>query len=103
MTRVQTGGTPVAVPIYDAIRRLTPRPEERRIIIVVSDGDAEDPNESSDARQIAESMGCVVVGISIGTERSLAAMRQWCPLSYGIGNIEELPQALTRIVQEMLN
>lgn len=102
MTSVEKGGTPVAVPIYDAVRRLTPRPEERRLMIVVSDGEAEDPSESADAYAIAESMGITVVGISIGSPHNLAAMRQWCRIAHGIADIEELPQALTQIVQEIL-
>jgi hypothetical protein len=102
MTKVQKGGTPVAVPIYDAVRRLTPRPEERKLMIVVSDGEAEDPSESADACAIAESMGITVVGISIGSPHNLVAMRQWCRIAHGIADIEELPQALTQIVQEIL-
>jgi len=102
MTKVQKGGTPVAVPIYDAVRRLTPRPEERKLMIIVSDGEAEDPSQSADAYAIAESMGITVVGISIGSPQNLTAMRQWCRIAHGIADIEELPQALTQIVQEIL-
>jgi len=102
MTDVQKGGTPVAVPIYDAVRRLAPRPEERKLMIIVSDGEAEDPSESADAYAIAVSMGITVVGISIGSPQNLAAMREWCGIAYGIADVEELPQALTQIVQETM-
>jgi hypothetical protein len=102
MTNVTLGGTPVATPILDALRRMMPRPEERKIVIVVSDGAAEDPEEAARARELAESVGCIVVGISIGSERDHAAMRQWCLRSHGISAIDDLPLALTRIVQEIM-
>ncbi|MFZ3481761.1 cobaltochelatase CobT-related protein [Sphingomonas sp. 3-13AW] len=103
MTEVMTGGTPVAIPIYDALRRLSARPEDRKIVIVVSDGGASDPVEALEAREVAESMGISVVGLSIGGERELVEMREWCRLAHGVSNIDQLPHALTSIVQEILH
>lgn len=102
MTTVQLGGTPVATPMLDVVRRMTSRPEERRIVIVVSDGAASDPADAKRARLIAEAMGCIVVGISIGNESDLAEMRLWCASTVGIADVDELPHALTMLVQEIM-
>jgi len=102
MTEVVLGGTPVATPMLDVVRRMMPRPEERKIVVVVSDGAANDPVDAHRARCIAESMGCIVVGISIGDDGDLADMRKWCPGTVGIADVDELPHALTRLVQEIM-
>lgn len=100
MDSVVLGGTPVGTPIMEAWRRLRQRKEPRRIMIVVSDGGAQDPVEALAAARIVEMQGGTIVGIAIGAERY---MKQWCEKVVPINNVDELPQALAQIVQEYLS
>lgn len=100
MDSVELGGTPVGTPVMEAWRRLRQRKEPRKIMIVVSDGGAQDPVEALAAARIVEMQGGTVVGIAIGAEEY---MKKWCEKVVPIQNVEELPQALAQIVQEHLS
>lgn len=101
MDQVELGGTPVSTPLLEAWRRLAQQKEPRRIMIVVSDGgaDSNDVEASRQAHDFIVSQGCRVIGIAIGC---VEQMKQWCDNCQAIDTIEDLPVALTKLVQESM-
>lgn len=99
MHEVSLGGTPVSIPLLEGWRRISAQKEPRRIIIVVSDGGAEDPVEAREAHDFIVSQGCTILGIAIGHPGPMSA---WCDNVHGISSVNELPTALTMLVQGVL-
>lgn len=97
MDEVPLGSTPVGVPLLEAWRRLRQQKEPRKIMIIVSDGGADDPAQAKAARELAELQGCLVLGIAIG---SANAMKQWCSKLVEIQHVDDLSFALTQLVRE---
>jgi hypothetical protein len=108
MDTVDLGGTPVSTPLLEAWRRMSQQKEPKRIMIVVSDGGA-DYNDVSAARAAHDFIvrqGCRVIGIAITGDHAWAddgtAMRAWCDNVQVVKSIDDLPIALTNLVQEAL-
>lgn len=101
MTRVELGGTPVSTPLLEAWRRMSQQKEPKHIMIVVSDGGADynDVSASREAHDFIVRQGCKILGIAIGDD---SQMKAWCDNVQGIDSIDELPVALTALVQEAL-
>jgi len=101
MDEVAMGGTPVAVPILEAHRRLMAHKAPRKIMVVISDGAASDAQKAKDAHDVAVATGCMVFGIGIGSHGGYIA--NWCENHQVITDIDQLPKALSTIVQTALN
>jgi len=101
MDEVQLGGTPVAIPILEAHRRLMAHKAPRKILVVISDGAAEDQARAKEAHDIAVATGCLVFGIGIGSWAQ--GISGWCDNHQMIQDINDLPGALSMIVQTALN
>lgn len=101
MDQVALQGTPVSTPLLESWRRLSQQKEPRRILMVVSDGGADynDVNAARQAHDFIVSQGCRVIGIAVGCADEMSA---WCDNCVGIESIDELPVALTRLVQEAM-
>lgn len=100
MDEVSLGGTPAAIPILEAHKRLREHKAPRKILIVVSDGGAEDNERARQAHDIAVVTGCIVLGLGIGPWGG--AIAGWCDNHQVIEDIAELPNALAGIVQNAL-
>lgn len=96
---VPLGSTPTGVPVLDAWRRLRVRPEPRKIMIIVTDGGADDPQLARQAHDIAVMQGCTVFGIAIGVADY---MQEWCDNVVSISDAHELPEALTQLVKDLV-
>lgn len=101
MDQVSLMGTPVSTPLLEAWRRLSQQKEPRRILIVVSDGgaDCNDVEASRQAHDFIVSQGCRIIGIAIGCVEQMA---QWCDNCQSIDTVEDLPVALTKLIQEAM-
>ena len=98
MQNVGVGGTPVSTPMLEAWRRLKEHKAPRKILIVITDGEAEDPGRTKEVHDLINYQGGTVVGIAIGRASMLL---KWCDLVTAINNIEDLPKALTAVVQNL--
>ena len=98
MQNVGLGGTPVSTPMLDAWRRLKEHKAPRKILIVISDGEAEDPQRTREVHDLITFQGGVVVGIAIG---SAGPLLKWCNLVTAIRDIDDLPKALTSVVHNL--
>jgi len=101
MHQVSMGGTPVSVPILEAHRHLMAHKAPRKIMIIISDGEASDAVRAREAHDVALATGCIVLGIGIGPQgRAIGA---WCTNHQVINDIDELPNALAVIVQQAMS
>ena len=100
MDEVSLGGTPVAVPILESHKRLMAHKAPRKIMIIISDGAAADPQRAKEAHDIAVFTGSLVFGIGIG--QAATPMGNWCDNYHIIQSINDLPNALASIVQNAL-
>ena len=85
--------------MLEAWRRLHQHKAPRKLMIVISDGDAGDPAQARAAHDLIVFQGGIVVGIAIGRAQPL---EKWCDNVQAIQNIDELPKALTAIVQHVM-
>lgn len=100
MQEIPMGGTPVSIPILEATLRLKAHKAPRKIMIIISDGAAEDKKRAKEAQDIAVLQGITVIGLGIGVHGK--HISGWCDNYHMIQNIEELPNALAIIVHEAL-
>lgn len=62
-----SGGTPTGTAMSTALRSIVLRPEAKKILFVLTDGEANNGFEVSESIRIAKACGVQVVGIGIGT------------------------------------
>lgn len=98
MMGISKGLTPVSVPLLEAHRRLQAHKAPRKILIVISDGGADDPARARDAHDLIVAKGCSVVAIGIETDQ----IRHWSDNYEVIDDVDELPTALTSLVQNLI-
>lgn len=67
----------------------------RRIVILVSDGDSNDPGAADERLRVLRAAGVEVFGIGIGSEE---LVRRYAPTSIGIGDPEQIPAAVQELV-----
>ena len=96
---IRQGGTPVALPLLDAHRRLEAHPAPRKIMIVISDGAAQDWQRARQAHDLLVARGTAVLAIGIETD----IIKQWADNYHVIDSVDELPTALTGLVQNLFN
>lgn len=70
--------------------------ERRRIVILVSDGDSNDPAASLAELRALRGAGVEVFGIGIGSDEQV---RRFAPASVGIADPAELPEAVRSLVE----
>lgn len=94
------GSTPMASAIWWAMQQLHNLPEERRIILILSDGDPDSIPETQNAIRAAHEQGHEVYGIGIET----TAFSRLLPgnLSRAINNLNDLAPAMFELLQHAL-
>lgn len=82
--------TPTAEAMAAVASRIENSPENRKILLVLTDGRADDMDLAREVSALLERRGIEVVVIGIGND----SVREWAPVSHVISDIRELPQAL---------
>ena len=100
MDKVQLGGTPVSQAMLDSWRRLHEHKAPRKIMIIITDGDADDLARSKEVHDLIVAMGGICVGIGIG---NVASLGRWCKNTVQVNQVEDLPIALSQIVQQAMS
>lgn len=95
-----SGGTPMAEGMMYAIVELLQQREEKKILMVVTDGQPEKPERVQNLVARCLASGITVIGIGIGTEA--AGVSQLFPISTVINDIKDLRGALFGIVRKEL-
>ena len=96
------GGTPLAGALWRAAYELLRRPEPRRLVVVATDGQPDDPDGARDAIGRCRAGGIEVLGLGIG--QSLAEVEAVFGARAGaaIGSIEGLAPALFALLERRL-
>lgn len=94
-----SGGTPMAEALWWALQQLQFRPEKRKIILLISDGEPDDLTATKAAVSAMRANGCELYGIGIETV-SLSKLLH--THSRTIGNITELAASLFDLLEEAL-
>ena len=92
------GGTPTADAVYIARPRLMERTEDRKIMIIVTDGLPNSPDEASKAIQRTQAKGVEVVGIGIGSN----FIGNWCDRSVWVKDPSDLASKVMDDFAKML-
>lgn len=97
---IAQGSTPMASVIWWVMQQMRNLPEERRIILVLSDGDPDSIPETQNAIKAAREQGHEIYGIGIET----TAFSRLLPgnLSRAINNLSELAPAMFEMLQNAL-
>lgn len=82
--------TPTAEAMAAVASRVENSPEHRKILLVLTDGRADDMDLAAEVAALLVRRGIEVVVIGIGND----SVREWAPVSHVINDIRELPQAL---------
>lgn len=85
--------------VLQAILDLAPSPDRRRTLVVVSDGEADDPDLARAKVEQLRKVGWRVFGISIGSD---AAVRLYAPHSRRVDDPALVPDVLSRLLKESL-
>lgn len=94
------GNTPLDSALWWALQQLLPMPEQRKIILIVTDGKPDNVEAAMQAIRSALALGLEVYGIGICT----AEIQRLLPgkSSQVISSIQELPPALFGMLQDVL-
>lgn len=92
------GGTPTAEGLWVAGNRLVARKEERKILMLVTDGAANDMDGAKQVADMIERSGIELYGIGLGTE----AIRYVCPKSGVISRADDLADAILNALAERM-
>jgi hypothetical protein len=102
-----SGGTPIADALLWAGLQLYPRPEERKVVIIFTDGDPDDYSEALQAVKDVHRHGMEVYVVALdksGYRSSLASAGNWIDrenISL-IARIDQLPTALNDLFKRTL-
>jgi nitric oxide reductase activation protein len=92
------GGTPLAEALWWCASEILGRREERKIILVVTDGQ---PDDSDSARQIIQrclQSGIEMIGLGIESQAVKALFPNWCVIQ----DLEQLVPALFKVLEQKL-
>ncbi|MCC2110649.1 MAG: VWA domain-containing protein [Hyphomicrobiales bacterium] len=92
------GGTPTHFGLLEAQKALRSRPEKRKILILITDGEASDPDRTLQAAHGVMRAGILLVGIGIGPNAPAMAIPGWTRIK----DTSELGAKLTEIVSNVL-
>ena len=87
-------------PALQNILNLPVDPERKQIVVTITDGEATDVNESLTGIQLLRNNGWQVYGVSIMSD---AAVRLYAPTSQRINDVDELPHALTTLLEGIIS
>lgn len=92
------GSTPLAEALWWIMQQMHSLPEERKIILILSDGEPDNFDEAVNALKVAREQGYEVYGIGIET----TAMSRLLPgsRSQGISDLNSLPPAMFSMLQD---
>jgi len=91
------GGTPTGDAIAETTKRILNVPVKMRTIVVLTDGEPDDPTAAQRAIKFAEMSGVSVLAIGIGAGARIANLT---PRSVSVDSIGELPHALEQLFKE---
>lgn len=94
------GGTPTAEAVNAATINLNMRSEDRKILVVITDGEPNNHVAAQNAIQRAEATGIEVFGIGIGAVQGFASLFKRNRTE--IRSIPELPEALVKVMTAAL-
>ena len=92
------GSTPLAEALLALLPGLLARREERKQVIVITDGDPDDTLSALEVIQASEALGVELVGIGIGTNAVKSLFRRWTV----IGSVVDLKKSLFEIAEGLL-
>lgn len=93
-----SGGTPMAPALWHAARDLCNRREERKIVMVITDGRPAMPEETRNVISLMQRSGYEVVGIGIGTDVVGQFISDYCVIK----NVSDLKHSLFDIFRKKL-
>lgn len=99
MHKTGGGGTPMALPILDVWTRLKNHKAPRKILIMITDGMADDMVRTKEAHDLVVNAGGSMLGIAIGDIRMVS---QWCDNAIQLDDVEQLPTVLTQLIQNAI-
>jgi len=92
------GSTPLAQAMIWAASQLAPRREERKMLIVLTDGDPDDADQVRKLVKLYQQSGVEVIGVGIGCQ----SVKDLYPVSIVINHIDELAGALFGVINERM-
>ena len=92
------GSTPLTEALWWVLGMLSTRPENRKVILVITDGYPDDPETAKETIAAAQRMGMEVLGIGINAP----IISSMIPISENITDIHELAPAMFRILQHTM-
>lgn len=93
------GGTPTAEALYLTGMRMANRHEQRKLIIVITDGQPNAPKDTEHAIKMLRNAGVEVVGVGIGPCGTDAVEDLFTPYGVGIESVNDLPRVLFGILR----
>jgi hypothetical protein len=96
--RRQRGGTPTAEAILEGAHQLFRLPHAKKVLILITDGQANDPIAAEEAAQVVVSSGIHLIGIGIGKDAPALPI----PGSLTINHVSDLPTQLLEAVRQFL-
>jgi hypothetical protein len=91
--------TPTGEAMCAAAELLEGMPNKRRILLVLTDGTADDTTLCKAVVPVIERRGTEVVAIGI----NMPNVREWCSNSYVINDVGQLPEALLKVIDPRAN
>ena len=92
-----SGGTPTGHAMLQRMKLLETQKQERKLMIVITDGEASNPAIAVAATHLLEERGIEVIGIGIGREG--VKIQQYIPNSVCINELGQLQFALKKVMQ----
>ncbi|MEW5976404.1 MAG: VWA domain-containing protein [Acidobacteriota bacterium] len=92
------GSTPLAEALWWCATTLLFRPEERKILLVITDGEPNDRNAARDIIQRCLNSGIEAIGLGI----ELPLIEDLFPTAQIIHSVQQLPKTLFRLLEEAL-
>jgi hypothetical protein len=96
--RRKSGGTPTAEAILEGTHQLFRLKHEKKILILITDGEANDPIAAEEAANVAISSGIHLIGIGIGQQAPTMNIPGWLV----INDVSDLPIQLLEAVRRFL-
>ncbi len=98
ISQVVMGGTPTGEMMIDAWERLRLRPEPRRILMILTDGEPNDTDLANRAGRTIKAEGGIVVGIAVSGTSPKFDLDHWVM----VPEIEELPERVMSAIRHLI-
>ncbi|MBD2745795.1 VWA domain-containing protein [Microvirga sp. BT688] len=96
--RRQRGGTPTAEAILEGAHQLFRLRHPKKVLILVTDGEANDPIAAEEAAQVAIASGIHLIGIGIGKDAPTLPIPGWLTINH----VSDLPNQLLEAMRRFL-